>query len=118
MSSSGRRDQRGQASLLVVGFFLVIALTVGVVVDASAAYLQRQGLSNLADAAALAAADQVMAHRVYGGDVAERGAIDVAAAQRYAQMYLDQVGARSRYPGLRVSVSANDRTILVSLTSP
>ncbi len=56
-----KRDERGQTSLLIMGFFVILSLLVGVVVDASAAYLRRQWFISLADGAALAAADGVKA---------------------------------------------------------
>ncbi|MBA3411884.1 MAG: hypothetical protein H0U15_13840 [Geodermatophilaceae bacterium] len=40
-----------------MGFFVILSPLVGVVVDASAVYLRRQGCNSLADGAALAAAD-------------------------------------------------------------
>ena len=43
-----RRDERGQASVLIIGFAVVLAMVVALVVDSSAAYLQRQGLDSLA----------------------------------------------------------------------
>jgi uncharacterized membrane protein len=42
---------------MTIGFLVVIGLLLAVVVNASAAYLQRQELANLTDGAALAAAD-------------------------------------------------------------
>ena len=48
------RDERGTATLMIVGFALVLAMMAAVVTDASAAYLQRQGLDTLADGAAVA----------------------------------------------------------------
>ncbi len=56
---SARRDEAGQATVLIIGFAVVLAMVVAVVTDASAAYLQRQGLDTLADGAALAGADAV-----------------------------------------------------------
>ena len=41
----------GQTTLLIVGFAIVAIMMVGVVVDASAAYLRRAGLDSLADGA-------------------------------------------------------------------
>ena len=49
--------KRGQATILIVGFAVVLAMVVALVVDTSAAYLQRQGLDTLADGAALRGAD-------------------------------------------------------------
>ena len=52
-----RRDEDGQVTLLIIGFASVLLMAIVVVIDASAAYLQRQGLDNLADGAALYGAD-------------------------------------------------------------
>ena len=52
-----RRDERGTALLMIIGFAMVLLMTAAVVTDASAAYLQRQGLDTVADGAALTAAD-------------------------------------------------------------
>ena len=56
-----RRDDRGgehgQVTLLIIGFASILLMAIVVVIDASAAYLQRQGLDNLADGAALHGAD-------------------------------------------------------------
>ena len=41
-------DERGQTAVLIIGFMIVVALTVVVVVDATAAYLRRQALDTLA----------------------------------------------------------------------
>jgi uncharacterized membrane protein len=109
------RSARGSASVLIIGFFLVIALTVTVVVDASAAYLRRQGLDNLADAAALAAADGVKAEQVYAGSMDEPAVIDQTVAQRYAAEYLGQVGARRRYDGLSLDVRVSGNAVTVRL---
>jgi hypothetical protein len=52
-----RRDEQGQVTLLIIGFASILLMAIVVVIDASAAYLQRQGLDNLADGAALYGAD-------------------------------------------------------------
>ena len=40
-----KRDDNGQVSVLIVGFFAILIVLVGVVVDASAAFLQRAALT-------------------------------------------------------------------------
>ncbi len=109
------RDERGTVSVLVIGFFLVILLTVAVVVDASAAYLRRQSLDNLADAAALAAADGVKADQVYTGGLDEDHPIDLGVARRHAAAYLDQVGAARDHRGLVLDVRARNGAVVVRL---
>jgi hypothetical protein len=44
-------------TLLIVGLAVVLMTAIAVVVDATAAFLQRQGLATVADGAALAGAD-------------------------------------------------------------
>ena len=65
------RDERGQTTVLIVGFAVVLMMAVAMVVNASAAYLQRQSLDNLADGAALMAADAgAEGDDVYAGGLA------------------------------------------------
>ena len=49
-----RPDERGSITVMSLGFLLLIGALTVVVVNASAAFLQRQELNNLADGAALA----------------------------------------------------------------
>ena len=72
---------------LIIGFAVVVALLVAVVVDASAAYLRRQGLNSAADAAALAATDGVQGEQVYTQGLGKRAEIDPVAARRYVAEY-------------------------------
>jgi hypothetical protein len=51
------RGERGSITVMSIGFLLLLGALTVVVVNASAAFLQRQELNNLADGAALAAAD-------------------------------------------------------------
>lgn len=116
------RSERGSTIPLIIGFALVIALVVGVVVDATAAYLRRQQLDSLADGAALRGADLGAAGtEVYGGGL---GAADLeltpAAARQAVDDYLSATGAYGRYPGLQASVrvDATSRQVLVHLRAP
>ena len=52
-----RHAERGNISVMTIGFLVVIGLLTVVVVNASAGFLAKQELANLADGAALAAAD-------------------------------------------------------------
>jgi hypothetical protein len=112
------RDERGQTTLLIVGLAVVVMLLVGVVVDASAAYLRRSGLDSLADGAALAAADGVQGRQVYEGGLGERAEIDPFVARAFVADYLRATGARRRYPGLSVDVDASGDRVVVRVAAP
>lgn len=112
------RTDVGSVTPLVIGFTLLLAVLVAVVVDASAAYLQRQGLNSVADAAALAATDGLQGDRVYTEGLGELAEIDEVAAHRYVGDYLRSSGALGRYPGLTWAVSVSTDTVLVRVGAP
>ncbi|MCW2849310.1 MAG: hypothetical protein JWR90_3284 [Marmoricola sp.] len=112
------RDERGSVTPLIIGFAVVVALLVAVVVDASAAYLRRQGLNSAADSAALAATDGIQGEAVYTHGLGERAQIDPAAARRYIADYFASSGIRRRFPGLDYAVSTTGNTVLVRVSSP
>lgn len=118
MSASRLRSEEGQTTVLIIGFAVVALLMVGVAVDASAAYLRRQGLDNLADGAALAAADGVQGRQVYEGGLGERARIDPVVARAYVADYLRATGAPGRYPGLRYTVDAGIDRVVVRVVAP
>lgn len=113
-----RCGEHGQAAVMLVGFAVVAVLLVAVVVDASAAYLRRQGLDNVADGAALAAADGLQGEQVYEGGLGARARIDPDAARRYVADHLRATGAAARYPGLRWSVTTTADRVVVRVAAP
>lgn len=116
------RDERGQTTLLIVGFAVVLMMAVAVVVDVSAAYLQRQGLDNLADGAALVGADAgAQGEDVYAGGLGEdRLDLFEAEARQAVDDYLVQTEAHATYPGLSrtVEVDPATRSVRVRITAP
>ncbi|WP_166136477.1 Tad domain-containing protein [Nocardioides ochotonae] len=115
------RAERGQVTPLIVGFALIIALTIAVVIDATAAYLQRSELSTLADGAALHGADLgATGVDVYtDGLPDERLRVTVATVRAAVADYLRQVGAHGRYPGLTFDVGVgSDQRVTVELSAP
>ena len=112
------RDERGQTTLLIIGFAIVAIMMVAVVVDASAAYLRRSGLDSLADGAALAAADGVQGRQVYEGGLGKHAEIDPVVARRYVADYLRDTGAARRYPGLAYDVEAGTDRVVVHVAAP
>jgi hypothetical protein len=112
------RGETGSITPLVVGFAFLVAVLVAVVVDASAAYLRRQGLNSVADAAALAATDGLQGDRVYTHGLDDLAEIDAAAARGYVEDYLRTSGVLAEYPGLGWTVSTSATTVLVHLAAP
>jgi len=112
------RDEHGQTSVLIVGFTIVLLMAVGVVVDASAAYLQREGLNNLADGAALAGADEVRGDAVYSGGLGQQVPIDRYVARQAVGEYFRQIGAYDDHPGLRFTIGIDEGEVVVHVDAP
>ena len=114
------RDEQGQVTLLIIGFASILLMAIVVVVDASAAYLQRQGLDNLADGAALYGADLGAAGIYELGLDGERLAQREAAVEAAVRDYLARADAGSRYPGVDVGVQVDPvgRSVTVRLRAP
>lgn len=113
-----RQDERGQTAVLIIGFAVIVAMLVVVVVDASAAFLRRQHLSTLADGAALAAADGIAGEHVYTRGLAERVVVDPDEARRLVAEHLAAVGAVRSYPGLHHDVEARGDRVVVRVAAP
>lgn len=115
-----RRDEQGQMTVMIVGFAAILLLAVAVVVDASAAYLQRQGLATLADGAALAGADG----GAQGSEVYTRGLdgiraeLAAVAASRAVIEYLAASDAQARFPGLSYDINVGADTVVVRMRAP
>jgi len=114
----GRSGERGTVTVLVVGFVVVVALLVAVVVDASAAYLRRQAMTSLADGAVLATADGVQGEQVYTAGLGERAEVDPDAAVAHVATYLRGTGATADYPGLTWQVSTDGTVVRVRVVAP
>ncbi len=115
-----RRDEHGQVTLLIIGFAGILLMAIVVVIDASAAYLQRQGLDNLADGAALYGAD------LGSAGIYEQGLDEVRLTQQEAAVeaavrdYLARADAAAKYPGIDVGVRVDPigRSVTVRLRAP
>ena len=111
-------------TLLVIGFAVVLLMGIGVVVDASAAYLQRQGLDTVADGAALAGADAGSRNlgALYGKGIGSevRLAQAESAARSAVADFLRRTGASVKYPGLRVRVHLERaaKSVVVDVHAP
>ena len=116
------RGERGSVTPLIVGFAVVLALGIALVTDATAAYLQRSGLSTLADGAALSGADAGATGRstYTQGVPTDDLPVDAAAARAGVEAYLRRVRAAQEYPGLRWTVRVDPATssVHVQLSAP
>lgn len=120
MSARRRRDESGQTTLLIIGLASILLVAIAVVVDASAAFLQRQGLDTLADGAALYGAD-LGSTGVYADGLPDaRLQQQQVAARQAVHDYLGRTGAYQKYPGLRPTVHVDTRAdrITVELRAP
>ena len=115
-----RRDEQGQVTLLIIGFASILLMAIVVVIDASAAYLQRQGLDNLADGAALYGADLGSAGIYEQGLDGVRLTQQAAAVEVAVREYLARADAGSRFPGIDVGVRVDPigRSVTVRLQAP
>lgn len=111
-------DMAGQTTVLIVGFAVILLLMTGVVVDSSAAYLERQELDTLADGAALAAADEARGEAIYSGGLDDHVPVSVEAARLAVSAHLRRVGAWSKHPGLRVETRVVGDAVVVRLEAP
>ena len=121
MADHGDRDERGSVAVLIVGLAVVLLMMAAVVTDASAAYLQRQGLDTLADGAALTGADAgASGDEAYAGGLDADLHLDADIARAAVLSYLHRVGAYERYPGLtaQVSVDSTTQRVIVEVHAP
>lgn len=100
------RAERGNVSVTTIGFLVVIGLMTVLVVNASAAFLAKQELNNLADGAALSAADSLDEAGFYtGADVR----LEPDRARELVARYLTDRPVRV------VDVAVDDDTVRVAL---
>jgi uncharacterized membrane protein len=114
-------EEIGTVTLLIVGLAVVLLMMTAVVTDASAAYLQRQGLDTIADGAALTAADAgASGDEAYAAGLDADLHLDADLARAAVDAYLHRVGAYTRYPGLaaRVSVDSSLQRVTVEVHAP
>ncbi|MGI8774393.1 MAG: pilus assembly protein TadG-related protein [Actinomycetota bacterium] len=84
-------DERGQITVMVLGFVVVVMSVLGVAIDGTKAFIHRRTLQNAADAAVLAAAGELDTQAYYssGGSVVQ---LDQRAARRRAAEWLSMRG--------------------------
>jgi len=116
MSPSG---DRGSVLPLGIGLAAACLLAGVVAVDVGAAFLQRQQLLALADAAALAGAQGIDLDEYYENGASAATALDPAAVPTLVRRHLTAARAAQTVPGLRVERIASDRDdVRVLLSAP
>ena len=107
----GRGDE-GQILLLALGYVVVALLLVTALVSASAVHLERKRLVQLADTAALDAADALEPGTFYAAGVgAGDGApLSDASVRRAVAEHLEASGAVDRFGSLTVGAPPGRRT--------
>ena len=108
----GQHGEQGTVLVLVIGFAMLLALMVGVVVNVSAAALARRAVAGAADGAAVAAAQALDVDALYRDGLAgDRLPLSPAGARQAVAAYGAQVAATQ--PWLRLSVTVQGRTASV-----
>jgi uncharacterized membrane protein len=111
------RREDGTITVMTIGFLLFIGLLAVVVINSSAAFLERQRLDNLADGAALAAADGLSRETFYA-----EGAVTLDAGQ--ARQLIDDYVTESAVRVVEVRTEDDqvhvrlERTIGLALKPP
>jgi uncharacterized membrane protein len=110
-----RRADDGQITLLIIGFVMIVVLAVGVVANASKAFVYRRSLASWADGAAIAAAQSVAEDVVYAGPVVEELPISPSDARRAVDDYVARNGLGRRFDALRVEVGVDPAAATVTV---
>lgn len=105
--------ERGQITLLVIGFATILLALLAVVIDASQVVLLRRSLSSLADGAALTAAQSVAEEALYSGRAGESLPLDETQARRAVARYVQHSGVPVRV----LEVSVVDDRVRVALAA-
>ncbi len=108
-----RGAERGQITLLVIGFAVILLALVAVVVDASQIVLLRRSLASLADGAALSAAQSLAEDALYAGQAGDSLPLDPDGARTAVAAYLRQAGADVAL----VDVAVTGDTVSVALAA-
>ena len=113
------RDDRGSVLLLGIGIVVVCVLAIAALVDVSAAFLQRQQLQAVADAAALSAAQAIDLPAYYENGALPATRLAPASMPVTVAGYLIRSSSRQVIDGLRVTRAWSDgEQVVVSLSSP
>lgn len=108
-------DERGQVTLLILGFTTIALLLLAVVTDASKLYLVRRDLAQLADGAALAGTRGVSAS-IRTGDTTNTIDLSQQAAETEAARYLSSLD-NGGYADLTATITVTGPEVAVRLVA-
>lgn len=112
-------DDRGSVLILGVGLIAVVLLAVAVLADASVAFLQRQQLFALADAAALAGAQAIDLEAYYADGASAATRLDAVAVPGRVRAHLERSRAADAIDGLVVDhITSDGQQVVVALSAP
>jgi uncharacterized membrane protein len=112
---SRRRQDDGQITLMIIGFVMIVVLAIGVVANASKAFVYRRSLSSWADGAAIAAAQSVAEDVVYAGETVEVLPISAVDARRVVDEYVIRNRLADRFDDLSVAVGVDPAAATVTV---
>ena len=98
-----RRGDDGQVTVLVLGYALIAFVLVAVVADAAAVHLARTRLTDVAEGAALDAADALSGSVYTGGVTGEAVPLTDDGVRRQAERYLRTCEPTSRLDAVRIA---------------
>ncbi|HKA68606.1 MAG TPA: pilus assembly protein TadG-related protein [Actinomycetes bacterium] len=107
----------GQITLLVIGFTLILAVLITVVMTASRVFLYQRALSTATDGAAIFAANQLDEAAFYAGGAGEHLPIEAEGARQAVADYVTRTGLAERFDGFGYLVGTDGRVVTVTFTA-
>lgn len=111
-------SERGSVLILGIGWVAVCLLSLIVLVDASAAFLQRRQLVSLADAAALAGAQAIDLNAYYERGASAATRLEPRLVPLRVRAHLDRAGAGAIDGLVLEEVSSDGQAVRVRLSTP
>ncbi|MGH8825318.1 MAG: pilus assembly protein TadG-related protein [Jiangellaceae bacterium] len=110
-----RRRDDGQVTLVIIGFVWIGVVLVGVVANASKAFVYRRSLASWADGAAVAAAQNVAEDVVYTGPVLDDLPISADGARGAVTAYVARHGLAERFEDFDAAVAVDPAAATVTV---
>jgi hypothetical protein len=102
-----RRDDSGQITLMIIGFAVIVVLAIGVVANASKAFVYRRSLASWADGAAIVAAQNVAEDAIYAGPRVDELPISATGARGAVADYVTRNALAERFEAFDVAVDVD-----------